>query len=817
MGLAKKFDFMTVQEGIRSFWEERGTNRFEPSPGQPVYAIDTPPPTVSGKLHLGHLYSYSHADFFARFQRMNGRAVFYPMGFDDNGLPTEQLVERELGSVAEEMDRATFVEECLRIGERSVEDYRALWQQLGLSIDWRHTYRTVGKRAQRISQLSFVDLYEKGLVYRREAPVTWCPKCATAIAQAEMEEMERESVFYELAFAVEGGESLRIATTRPELLPACVAVFVHPEDGRYQRLIGQRARLPLTEREVPILADENADPEKGTGVVMCCTFGDAVDVVWWRTHGMPLIKGIERDGRMGGVTGEYAGLTVEEARERIVGDLGVRGKLLGNRGVAQAVRVHERCDTPVEYVVAPQWFVRVLDFKEEWRRAGEEIAWNPPQMKNRFLQWVESVSWDWCISRQRFFGVPFPVWHCASCGEVRLAQEEQLPIDPTRENPSTACVCGGEEWVGETDVMDTWATSSLTPQIVGGWDGDPELYGKVFPMGLRPQAHEIIRTWAFYTIVKAHHHWGKLPWRAVAISGWGLASEGEGKISKSRGGGPISPGEVFAQYPVDAVRYWAASTGLGKDAIISMEKIQAGDKLVTKLWNVARFCERFIGDFQPPEEFPALSPADSWILSRLQVVIERVSDCLGNYDYATAKSEVETFFWRDLADNYLEMAKKRLYGEDGVEREGARFALFVSLRDVIKLFAPFLPYVTEAIYRELFARKEGEDSVHLASWPKVDDRLLDDDMESIGNVLIGAATAVRRYKSEAGLPLGRELARIQVILKGELMNGRLQDAGADIASITRAQSVEFVGTPDPELDLLVSERGIEVAVEREGG
>ena len=810
MPLAKKFDFAEAESRIRGFWEESGVYCFAPEEGQPVYAIDTPPPTVSGRLHLGHVYSYSHADFIARFRRMRGDAVFYPMGFDDNGLPTEQLVEREMGKRATEVERSAFVEACLQIGERAEEEYRELWKRMGLSIDWRHTYRTICPRAQRISQLSFLDLFEKGLVYRKEAPVIWCPECGTAIAQADLGDLERASVFYELAFGLESGETLKIATTRPELLPACVALFVHPEDGRYRHLVGSSARVPLWGRKVPILTDAEADPEKGTGVVMCCTFGDAVDVGWWRAHELPLIEAIEKDGRLGEAAGVYAGLSVPEGRQKIVADLGREGMLLSEKTTTQSVRVHERCDRPVEYVVAPQWFVRVLDFKEELLEAGEKIAWHPPHMWNRYQQWVENLGWDWCISRQRFFGVPFPVWHCAACGEVRTAGKERLPVDPREDALLEQCSCGCEDWVGEKDVMDTWATSSLTPQIVGGWTTEPELYEKVFPMGMRPLAHEIIRTWAFYTIVKAHHHWGQVPWKALVISGWGLAPEGKEKISKSRGGGEVSPQEIFARYPVDAVRYWAASTGLGKDAIISEEKIQAGEKLATKLWNVARFSERFLEDYDPPAEIPLLSPADAWILARLQSVVERATVSFENYDFATAKSEIEIFFWRDLADNYLEMAKKRLYGEEG--GDGALYALYTTLATVVKLLAPFLPYATEEIYRELFAPYEGKVSVHRAAWPQVDSRLVGVEAERIGRILVALATAVRRYKSAAGIPLGKPLERLQVVVDASELRTALQKADADIISITRARRVEFGPDPDPVLELVEVEGEIDVAV-----
>ncbi|HEV2459392.1 MAG TPA: valine--tRNA ligase, partial [Ktedonobacterales bacterium] len=534
----------------------------------------------------GHVYSYSHTDFLARFWRMNGYDVFYPMGFDDNGLPTEKLVEKWRGITAPQVGRAEFIQQCLEVSEQAEQDYRALWQRLGLSIDWRYTYRTIDEQARRTSQWSFIDLYRKGLAYRQDAPAIWCPECQTAIAQAELTDIERTSTFYTLAFTLADGSTLPIATTRPELLPACVAVFVHPDDARYTGLIGQQVTTPLGEK-VPLLADAKADPAKGTGAVMCCTFGDTTDIEWWREYKLPLKIIIGRDGHLTEAAGPYAGLTAEEARQRIVADLEARGKLLGREQITQTVRAHERDDVPVEYIVTPQWFVRALDYKAELIAAGERIAWHPEHMGARYREWVENLKWDWGVSRQRYFGVPFPLWYCDACGEVLLADESALPVDPTETAPGRACACGSTSFTPERDVMDTWATSSMSPQIVGRFLSEPALYARVFPFALRPQAHEIIRTWAFYTILKSLHHFGALPWTDVAISGWGLAPEGAGKISKSRGGGPIAPMAVMEKYSADAARYWAASTGPGKDSVISEEKMQTGLKLATKLWNVA--------------------------------------------------------------------------------------------------------------------------------------------------------------------------------------------------------------------------------------
>ena len=482
MSLAKRYEAGSMEPALSTFWQSEGIYHFAREDQRPIFSIDTPPPTVSGNLHLGHTYSYSHTDCLARFWRMNGYNVFYPMGYDDNGLPTERLIEKREGITASQVGRAAFIEKCLAVSEEAEKDYQTLWQRLGLSIDWRYSYRTIDEQARRISQWSFLDLYKKDLAYRREAPTIWCPTCHTAIAQAELNDLERESEFMTLAFTLEeSGATLPIATTRPELLPACVAVFVHPDDPRYTDLIGSQVRVPLLGFSVPLLADRKADPAKGTGAVMCCTFGDVTDVEWWYTHKLPLKLVIGRDGCMTEDAGDLAGLTISAARKRIVVDLAEQGFVLKREPVAQSVRVHERCDTPVEYLVAWQWFIRVLDFKPQLLELGEQIVWQPAHMKIRYREWVENLGWDWCISRQRYFGVTFPLWYCRQCGEIMLADEEQLPLDPTAQQPTRACTCGSTDFAPEEDVMDTWATSSLSPQIVGRWFSERELYTQVSP------------------------------------------------------------------------------------------------------------------------------------------------------------------------------------------------------------------------------------------------------------------------------------------------------------------------------------------------
>ncbi len=813
MSLSKRYRPGASEPALTRKWQENETYHFQPDSDKPIYTIDTPPPTVSGKLHMGHVYSYSHADFLARFWRMNGRNVLYPMGYDDNGLPTERLVERLLDIRATEVGRQAFIKKCLEISEEAEKDYETLWKRLGLSIDWRYTYRTIDEKSRRLSQLSFIDLYEKGLAYRKRSPTIWCPECGTAIAQAELNDMDRSSEFVTLKFQVDDGTTLPIATTRPELLPACVGVFVHPDDSRYKQLPGRQARVPFFGQDVPILMDSEADPEKGTGAVMCCTFGDTTDVAWWFKYDLELIEVVGRDGLMTGAAGAFEGLALDEARHEIKVVLDDGGYILGREPTEQSIRVHERCDTPVEYVVASQWFIRVLEYKEDLIDAASKVSWHPAHMQTRFRQWVENLNWDWCISRQRYFGVTFPVWYCRDCGEVRIAERSKLPVDPTDTKPSSLCSCGSSQFSPEKDVMDTWATSSLTPQLVAWWLGQSGFDAQTFaPVSVRPQAHDIIRTWAFYSIVKAYHHFGQIPWHEAAISGWGLAQHGTGKISKSRGGGPAPPLEMLEHYSADAVRYWAASTALGKDAIINDEKIMAGSKLITKLWNVARFSSRFFDTDSIQVAPPRLSAADRWLLSRLQKLIRRVTERFIKYDYATAKNETEVFFWNDLADNYLEMAKRRLYDESDSGRDGAVFTLQQALLITLKLFAPFLPHVTEEIYSHVFAEENGFSSIHLSTWPVVHEKFIDEQAEETGVILVQIATAVRRYKSNAGLSLGTELSRLVISGTSSGQREEIRRAESDLLSITRASELSIVEDSLPESDVLAVIGSIHISV-----
>lgn len=789
MSFPRRYTAAEAEPRWQQFWAREQIYAFVPDDPRPVFAIDTPPPTVSGEIHIGHVYSYVQAEAMARFWRMQGYNVYYPFGFDDNGLPTERFAERARGVRARDLSRDAFIALCLELSHEVEDRFEVFWKSLGFSVDWRMRYSTIDPHARRVSQWSFLDLYRKGLIYRAQAPNPWCVECQTAIAQAEIDDLERETTFYTLAFEA-GGRQLPIATTRPELLPACVAVFVHPEDARYAGLIGTHARLPLFNRSVAIIADPAVDPQKGSGAVMCCTFGDTTDVAWWSKHQLPLVALVGRDGRLSDAGGAYAGLTLAAAREQLTSDLRAANLLLGAQPAAQTVRVHERCGTPLEILETSQWFVRVLDAKEALIEAGRRITWHPAHMRTRYEHWVENLNWDWCISRQRFYGVTFPLWHCDRCGEVVLADEAQLPVDPTTTPPPRACSCGNTDLRPETDVMDTWATSSVSPQIAGRMLENDALYQRVFPMQLRPQAHDIIRTWAFYTIVKSHYHFATIPWETVMISGHALDPSGR-SIHKSKGNNPIAPPVLIERYGADAVRYWACGGSLGADQPVNEEEMKQGVRLVNKLWNAARFVAGHLEDFDPAAPRPALLPSDRALLSWLQRLIARASDDFFSYNYAAAREAVERFFWGTFCDNYLEWVKGRLYDTHGPDRHAAQWALYHALLAVLKLIAPIMPHITEEIYAHLFARHTGAISIHCDSWPQVDEAWIDPPAELAGEGLLAVATAVRRFKSAHQLGLGSELAHLTVATADAPLRTLLEQMLLDLRSVTRAQGVAF--------------------------
>ena len=761
--LPKNYNPKEIEPRWQRWWEEQGIYRFDPRSGKPIFSIDTPPPTVSGRMHLGHAFSYSQMDFIARFRRMQGYNLFYPFGTDDNGLPTERLVERLKNVRAKEMKRDDFIKLCLSTLEEIRPSFVADWKRIGISVDWSLAYSTIDEHCRRISQRSFIELYRMGREYRKETPFLWCPSCETAIAQVELEDREVEGSFNDIIFKLEDGGEVVIATTRPELLPACVAIFAHPEDGRYKHLFGKRARVPLFEHWVEIKPDPRVDPEKGTGIVMCCTFGDMQDIEWYMEHNLPLKVAITRDGRMTALAGKYKGMKVKEARAAIIEDLKKAKLLVRSKKITHVVNVHERCGTEIEILNTKQWFIRYLDMKEQLLEAGRRIRWHPEHMRSRYENWIHGLRWDWCISRQRYFGVPFPVWYCKACGEVILAREQDLPVDPTIDPPPSPCPrCGSEEYVPEQDVLDTWATSSLTPIIAAELIEDEEVRRKLYPMSLRPQAHDIITFWLFNTVVKGLLHRGEIPWYNAMISGWALDPQGK-KMSKSKGN-VIEPEYVLKKYSADALRLWAAESKLGEDLPFKEKDLVAAQRFLNKLWNASRFALAHLQDYhgEKPEE---LNIIDAWILSKAYRLVERCTAYFEEYRYSKAKKAAVNFFLSQFCDNYLEMVKARLYnpekyGEDA--RRSAQYALYRVLLISLKLLAPFAPHITEEIYQSYYAKREPQRSIHADTWPKPRRDLIRPSLEEEAERIVALVAAVRRYKAERGMALNAPLKALTV-------------------------------------------------------
>ena len=709
--LDKKYDSKEKEQKWLDYWVTNDVYKFERN-NKEVYSIDTPPPTVSGKIHIGHIFSYSQAEMIARYKRLRGYNVFYPFGFDDNGLPSERLVEREQGKKAHQIGREEFTKLCYETTDKYEREFKKLFTKLAVSADWNYEYKTVSDSTIKISQASFLDLVKKGHCYHKESPALWCNECLTSIAQAELETKTIKTTFNYLKFKTTDGEEFEIATTRPELLPAIVSVFVNPNDEKRKHLIGKMAHIPLIDVDVPVLADEKVATDKGTGVVMCCTFGDQTDIEWWKKYNLPLKNIFTPDGRIADFIPSYGGLKIKEARNRIIEDLQDGGYVSRIEELEHEVQVHERCGKEVEYAVMKQWFIDIMSHKEDFLKIGNEIKWCPEYMHSRYNEWVKNVAWDWCISRQRYFGVPFPVWYCKECGEPIFARVEDLPVNPLVDSPKDSCCkkCGCKEFKPETDVMDTWATSSTTPLINMKYGEKENLEDLLKPMSLRANAHEIIRTWDFYTIVKSFYHFGQKPWKDVMVSGLVMAGKGE-KISKSKGNGKLEPLDLIEEHSADAIRYWAASGRLGMDIAFNEETVLRGKKLINKIWNVSKFIEMHLSDYKEIE-FSSFEYFDKWILSKFQKMENQFIKYLDEYEIGLALNHLEKFFW-NFCDNYIEIVKHRLYRpeEFGAEaRYSGQKTIYMILHKLLQYFSIFFPYISEEIYQEIYAK---EKSIHL--------------------------------------------------------------------------------------------------------
>lgn len=1001
--LPDRYNTLETEKKQQKFWAQNQVYKWQNDlPKDQTFVIDTPPPTVSGLLHMGHIFSYTQADFVARYKRMKGLDVFYPMGFDDNGLPTERLVEKTIGKKAgvyeAENGRGSFVKECQKIVDEAEVEFENLFNAIALSVDWNQKYQTISGESQQISQASFVDLFNKNLVERRFAPVLWDCVDRTALSQADLVDKEIPSAMHDIKFSTESGKEIIIATTRPELLPACVAVMVHPEDERYKDLHGKNAITALFGVKVKIIPDELVQMEKGTGAVMCCTFGDETDIKWWWIHHLPLRSIMTDYGSMCDIrnnnhdeyffsytkgqaeritctqngfitsdncknTDEYArlyrlliaGKKSKEARELVIAELknntrcshppleggsnqlaglgrghdllkatrfysgetlsrakelrqnqtdaesfvwyylknkqldgykfrrqhpidkyivdficleakliieldgGQHGEkdkveydanrtkfleeagykvlrfwnneafdnisgildfvwnelkncsqsqdftlpqgegensslLIKSTPIIHVVKCAERSGASIEIIVEHNWFVKILDKKEQLKAKANECNWYPDYMKIRVEQWIDNLAWDWCISRQRYFGVPFPIWYSKRQGEegkILVADFSQLPVDPQRDLPKGYLA---DEVQAETDIMDTWATSSISPQlsskgISAEFMIDKQRHEKLFPADLRPQAHEIIRTWAFYTITKALLHEDKIPWKNLMISGWCLAAD-KTKMSKSKGN-VVTPQTLIEEKGADVVRYWASASNLGADIAYSEELFKIGGKLITKLFNASKFVAQNFADLtsQPStvkkdvEKNIINEKSDLWILSRLNQTILKAEQEFEQFEYARARQAVEDFFWNDFCDNYLEIVKVRSYGLKAEKwsvvscqlsdqeknkiiagQQSGLFSLYHCLEALLKLFSPFIPHVTEELYQAIFPNKLN--SIHQrGSWCKLEDYILDEEALKIGSVMLEVIFNIRKFKSDNNLSMKTPIQKFSINTK----------------------------------------------------
>ena len=846
-----------IEEIWSNHWEKNGTYSFDRSKTRDeIFSIDTPPPTVSGSLHVGHVFSYTHTDAIARYQRMAGKEVFYPMGWDDNGLPTERRVQNFFGVRCDpslpydpdfetpddsgnpkaikdrgefDISRRNFIELCHILTAEDEKAFEALWRRLGLSVDWGLTYATIDEKCQRVAQRAFLRNLNRGEAYQTEAPSLWDVTFRTAVAQAELEDRERPGAYHTLSFHVNGGEDLQIATTRPELLPACVALVAHPEDSRYKKLIGTTVTTPVFGAEVPVCEHRLADPEKGTGIAMICTFGDTTDVTWWRELDLPVQAIINRDGRIineppSGISNEngvnafkrLSGKTIFSAQEEMVLMLRETGELVGEpEPITHPVKFFEKGDRPLEIVTSRQWYIRNGGRDQNLASAlvnrGDEMNWYPNYMQARYSNWIEGLNGDWLISRQRFFGVSIPLWYpIDENGETVwdqpiVPQEDSLPVDPTSEVP-----IGFSEdqrgkpngFIGDPDVMDTWATSSLTPQIACGWEEDQDLFERTYPMDMRPQAHDIIRTWLFSTVVRSHFESDSSPWLNCALSGWVLDPDRK-KMSKSKGN-VVTPIDLLEEYGSDAIRYWAANGRPGTDTTFDDGQMKIGRKLAIKILNASRFVLGFsdpTSDSLEIDKSLISNPLDLSMLASLAGLIDETTDAFNNFDYARALEKTESWFW-DFTDNHLELVKVRAYGEEDTNAASAQHALRLALQTLLKLFAPFLPFVTEEVWSWW-----REESIHQQDWPSSENLFSTSDSFGNQEIAVVAAQAIaeiRKKKTEAKCSLATPVKNCTVVDTVERLD-LLRLALDDVCAAAKAENISLVTGEKFEVEVLLLE------------
>ena len=763
-----KLNFKEIEAKLYPEWEHSGIHKFKDHDLEAeTYVIDSPPPFTSGALHMGHMLSYSYFDFAARYKRMQGYNVLYPQGWDCQGFPTEIKVEKKYGR---DLPRKEFLEKAREFTLENIEAMKRQMMQMGFSPDWRFEYRTMDDDYHRKVQHSLLLMFEKGEVYRAGHPVLFCTSCRSAIAKAETDDLERETLLNFVKFeAEEGGESLTIATTRPEYLHACTAVLVHPDDAKLKAWVGKRVAIPLFGRSVEVKADKDVEKDFGSGAVMVCTYGDKTDVQWVYRHNLPVVDALTEGGKLQNAGPAYDGLSAAAGRERLLEDLKAGGLLLKQEKLNQGIKVHDRCGKPTEYLRSQQWFVKLKGTEESIKAAAKEMQWIPEFSLQYLNDWADFIEYDWVISRQRVYGTPIPFYYCEKCGKTYAPDYKKLPIDPSQQPWHGKCDCGGAV-IGESATADCWVDSSITPLVIAGWPDDEKRFERLYPSTLRPQGLEIIRTWAFYTIARCLALTGKPPFKQVLINGSVLGKDGK-KMSKSLGNYE-DPDLLLKKYSADALRQWAALSGaFARDRPFNYKDVDYSQSFLTKLWNASKFVEKSI-EGMPAAKEPSklkLRATDKWLLGRLNRLVKEATLALNGYDYYSAVTAMHNFFWKEFCDYYLEEVKYRVYGSDEESKAAAAYCLRHCLLTTLKLLAPFAPFVTDEIYREMFAKEEGKKSLHECSWPASEEAYINPAEDNIVEVLHSLLGEARKFKAGHAMALNAQIAFASVALPDTLL------------------------------------------------
>ncbi|NCN68358.1 MAG: valine--tRNA ligase [Candidatus Altiarchaeum hamiconexum] len=798
--LPKDYNFLEIEKKWHNEWlSGKYSEIFKFNEGDndsEVYVIDTPPPFTSGKLHMGHVLNFIWIDIIARFKRMKNFNVLCPQGWDTQGLPTELKVEQKYK--IKKNEREKFRNLCIEWTKEFIANMKSQMTMIGYIPDWSREYKTMDPNYWKAVQYSLIKFYEKGMIYKDKHPVHFCPSCGTAIAKAEIEYITRETTLNFIKFYLdeksnEGNENdneknenfIIIATTRPELIQACVAVFVHPNDERYKHLIGKFVNVPLTDRKVKIIAENEVDINFGTGIVMICSFGDEHDVKWIYKYNLEIINAINEYGKLADLCGIYKGMKVEEARKKIIEDLNAKKSIVQQEKLNQNVGIHERCKKPVEFISTDQWFIKVIDSNDRLMEESRTIKWIPDYMQKRFKEWVENMDWDWVISRQRIFGTPIPFYYCEHCSKIIPAEIFELPIDPTLKEKK--CPHCSNILSPAKDVCDCWVDSSITPLIVSKWLNDEKYFNKTYPVSLRPQGHEIIRTWAFYTLFRCLILTDKIPFSNILVNGMVFGKDGK-KMSKSLGN-VVEPNEIIEKYGADAVRQWACTFVPGSDTSLIMKDIDYGKRFITKLWNAARFIEMNLQDYKHENNHDEifgknLTPVDKWILAKCDEMTEKTDAALENFNFAVMK-DLQNFVWHDVCDNYLELVKYRMY--ENLNRQAAQYTLHIVLTNLMRQLAPFIPHTTEEIEQNF---NKNSDSVHSkGNFPKplgIDKKYLD-----VENV-VAIIEAIRKFKGDNKIKLSEEISRVKIYRKQDAAETKfIEECIIDIKKAGRAKEAEI--------------------------